>query len=98
MDELFVKRWTCLSLVAIRPILEDSQHVQIRARHTMVQFARADDTGNRDALAGAQKIHETLQKAWGRLIRLCNALLEETEDLTEDSGAIRTRCKEGDDC
>jgi hypothetical protein len=28
-DELFVMRWTCLSLVAIRPILADSHGVQV---------------------------------------------------------------------
>jgi hypothetical protein len=85
-DELFVMRWTCLSLVAIRPILEDSEYVQgwaMGAMRAMRSFTEQDDTGNDDALAGAQKIDETLEKAKDCLIRLCNALYE-TEDLTED--------------
>ena len=52
-DELFVMRWTCLSLVAIRSILEDNWEVRIWAGETMRSFGRADDTGNNDALAGA---------------------------------------------
>jgi hypothetical protein len=82
-DELFVTRWTCLSLVAIRPILEDKQWVQYRARRTIEWFASADDTGNKDALAGVQKIDETLQKAGGCLFGLYDAL-RKTEDLTEE--------------
>jgi hypothetical protein len=87
-DELFVMRWTCLSLVAIRPILADSGDVQYWARKTMEQFARADDTGNNDALAVAQEIDETLQKAK----RCLNGLygdLRNTEDLTEVKTILR---------
>jgi hypothetical protein len=82
-DELFVMRWICLSLVAVRHILEDNQNVRIRARRTMESFARADDTGNNDALAGAQKIDKTLQVASVCLFRLYVAL-RETEDPTEE--------------
>jgi hypothetical protein len=89
-DELFVTRWTCLSLVAIRWILADAddQDVQFRARRAMEQFAEADETGNKDALAGAQKIDETLQKARDCLFRLYDAL-KETEDLTEVEEILR---------
>ena len=80
-DELFVTRWTCLSLVAIGPILEDGERVQYRTRGTMESFARADKTGNRDALASAQQIDETLQKASDCLFRLFDAL-PVTEELT----------------
>jgi len=82
-DKLFVTRWTCLSLVAIRPILADDQGVESWARHAVESFAWADDTGNNDAPAAAQKVDETLQKASDCLLRLHEAL-DETEDLTED--------------
>jgi hypothetical protein len=82
-DELFVTRWTCLSLVAIRPILTDNERVQIGARDTMKSFAEEDYIGNNDDLAGAQKIDETLQKASNCLFQLYNAL-DKTEDLTEE--------------
>ena len=82
-DELFVMRWTCLSLVAIRLILADDKRVQSWARETIERFARADDTGSNDTLAAAQKINETLQKAGDCLFRLYNAL-RKTEDLTEE--------------
>jgi hypothetical protein len=49
----------------------------------MESFAKADDTGNNDALAAAQKIDETLQKARNCLFRLYDAL-RKTEDLTEE--------------
>jgi hypothetical protein len=82
-DELFVIHWTCLSLVAIRPILAANRHVRHCARRTMELFAEVDDTGNNDAMAGAQKINETVQKASNCLFRLYDAL-RNTEDLTED--------------
>jgi hypothetical protein len=82
-DELFAMRWTCLSLVAIRPILADNQQVQFWARQTMEWFAEEDDTGNNDALAATQHINKTLQKASNCLLRLYDALCK-TEDLTEE--------------
>ena len=54
-DELFVIHWTCLSLVAIRYNLETSQSVQGLVGEAIVRIAGGDDTGNDDALAGAQK-------------------------------------------
>ena len=57
-DELFMTRWTCLSIVAIRPILGD--------RNLLIDwFASADD---------AQKIDETIQKASGCLFWLYDVL------------------------
>jgi len=70
-DELFVMRWTCLSLVAIRPILETNQDVQGYASEAVGLFEEEDDTG--DAL---------VQKARECLFRLYD-MLPETEDLTE---------------
>jgi hypothetical protein len=81
-DELFVMRWTCLSLVAIRSILADEGYVQHNATHAIKSIAEQDDTGNNDALAGAQKINETLKKARECLDGLYDAL-RDTEDLTE---------------
>ena len=81
-DELFVTRWTCLSLVAIRTILNDDGDVQSKARLAMESFESEDPIGNNDALAGAQKIDETLRKACDCLFRLYLAL-PQTEDLTE---------------
>jgi hypothetical protein len=88
-DELFVMRWTCLSLVAIPlMILEDNRFVQDLARRAMESFATADETGNDDALEGVQKINETLQKARDCLNRLYN-VLPKTEDLTEVEEILR---------
>ena len=82
MDQLFAMRWTCLSLVVIRPILKDEWDVWFRAREAMDHLARADETGDHDALAGAQKIDKTLQKARDCLFQIYHAL-PETEELTE---------------
>ena len=73
-DELFVTRWTCLSLVAIRPILADNQSVQIRAGQMTNRFAKEDDIGNNHDLTAAQNIDKTVQKASLCLLRLHDAL------------------------
>jgi hypothetical protein len=82
-DELFVTRWTCLSLVAVRQILADNWTVQSWGKRTKESFAEQDDTGNNDALAVAQEIDETLQKAKRCLEGLYGAL-RNTEELTEE--------------
>jgi hypothetical protein len=82
-DQLFVMRWTCLSLVAIRPIPENNVILQYRATGTMISFAEEDDTGNNDALASAQKIDDTLKKARECLNQLFS-VLPETGDLPEE--------------
>ena len=82
-DQLFVMRWTCLSLVAIRQILEDNQGVQDRARGAMDRFAEEDETGKNNTLIGAQKIDDTLQKARDCLFQLDNSL-HKTEEPTEE--------------
>ena len=81
-DQLFVMHWTCLSLVAIRPILADSWEVWHGAMRAIAWGAEEDDTGNNDALAAAQKINKTLEKASDCLKQLYQALCK-TEDLTE---------------
>ena len=86
-DELFVMRWTCLSLMAIRPILEDRLDVRRTARQAVESIAWIG-TGNNDALTGAQKIDKTLQKARDCLLGLRDAL-PNTEDLTEAKEILR---------
>jgi hypothetical protein len=83
-DELFVTRWTCLSLMAIRPIPAESQNVQIWVERAMRWFARKDDTGNDNSLTRAQKIDETLEEGGHCLTKLSMALTatEELEDPT----------------
>jgi hypothetical protein len=80
-NELFVARWTCLSLVAIQRILEDTQ-VQHHATQAIKWLEKADVTGNKDALAAAKKINEPLLKASACLLELEKAL-PKTEDLTK---------------
>ena len=80
-DELFVTRWTCLSLMAIQQVLEDSRVVQLWAGDMFDRFAALDDTGNKDAFAVAQKIDKAVQKANDCLFRLYDALPD--NDLTD---------------
>ena len=82
-DELFVMRWTCLSLVAIRQILAHYLGVSHSATLAIESFAEEDDSSNNDDLAGAQKIDETFQRANDCLFQLYDAL-RYAEDLTED--------------
>jgi hypothetical protein len=82
-DQLFVMRWTCLSLVAVRPFLEDNMDVRYFENEMMEALTRGDDTGNNDALATARNIDEFLKKASESLSRLYWAL-PDTEDLTEE--------------
>jgi hypothetical protein len=86
-DQLFVMRWTCLSLVAIRPILEDNKEMQSQARRAMESFTLQRDPEiiiyNEEALVAAQKTDEKLEKASDCLFRLF-ITLGETGDLTEE--------------
>jgi hypothetical protein len=91
-DRFFVMRWTCLSLVAIRPILENNGEARERARRAVYWCSKEDDTGNGEALAGAQKIDGNLRKASECLDRLNNALRKE-EDLTNKIKEILSGCK-----
>ena len=87
-DELFVIRWTCLSLVAIQQILEHKT-MQDCARRAICRVSRDPGNHEKDTLANAQKIDETLQKVKGHLIWL-NGVLPETEDLAEVVEILRT--------
>jgi Family of unknown function (DUF6535) len=81
-DELFVIRWTCLSLVAIQRILADKLYLNYETIVAMASFSTEDETVN-DDLAIPQNINKTLEKASRCLVQLCSALWE-TEDLTKD--------------
>jgi hypothetical protein len=82
-DELFVTRWTCLSLAAIGQVLENNVIFRQSATLAIDSYAKADDTGDDDALAATQKMNETLKKASDCLHQLYCAL-RGTEDLTEE--------------
>src|SRR5258708_986089 len=93
-DELFVTRWTCLSFVAIRAILEINEGARGWAMNALDSFASLylDDTGNREALACARKIDGNIQKARGCLYRLYYAL-HEAKVLTEEVKEILRGCE-----
>ena len=88
-DQLFVMRWTCLSLVAIRPILEENGDVRKWAEETIGWFESADE--NKDALACVQKIDKTLLQANEILSQLCRTL---PEDVTEVEESFRGQISE----
>ncbi|KAI0280111.1 hypothetical protein BGY98DRAFT_965708 [Russula aff. rugulosa BPL654] len=90
---MFVMHWTCLSLVAIRRILEDDMDVRNCAHEAVNSLAGEDDTGNAQALVGAQRINETLEDAKDCLHRIYIVLSKsrETENLEEVRGILRNR-------
>src|SRR5258708_9006336 len=61
-DQLFVMRWTCLSLIAIRPILENNRVVQHYAMGAVNLFPCREDTAAREPKAGARTIAWYLRK------------------------------------
>src|SRR6266850_1492192 len=61
-EQSFVMRWTCLSLVAIRPVLESNQLLHNDARLALKQLEWRDNTPTR-----VDKIMEALNKALGGL-------------------------------
>jgi hypothetical protein len=89
MDQLFVIRWSCLSLVAIRKILEDDWDVRSNAGEAVTSLAEEDNTtGNNQALTRAQKADKTLHNARKRLDKLYNAM-SKAENLTEAKEILR---------
>ncbi len=85
-DQPFVMRWTCLSLVAIRPILgSEGSRSRFHAQRALdwLEIPVDDDTGEEHAVTCFQKITETFNEALGCLNELGKALVWE-ENLTED--------------
>ena len=77
-EQSFVMRWTCLSLVVIRPILESNRLMQNDARLTSKRLERRDNTGDQvrvQTSTRVDKIMETLNKALGGLNLLSDALI-----------------------
>ena len=89
-DQVFVVRWTCLSLVAVQQTLQDDWKVRDYAELAVESYAglaveplaREDDASYAQALAGAQKLDKTLKYARDCLYKL-NRALRNTESLTE---------------
>ena len=80
-DLPFVMRWTCLSLVTIRSILERNTTVHEKARIALESLAGKAYTSNDQALTCAPNIVGTLQNARSSLLQLNDALIrvENTE-------------------
>ena len=75
-DQLFVMRWTCLSILAIRRTLND-EWLTMRATWAVMSFAllqSEDGTVDERALRNVQKIDESFDKAWKCLRELYVAL------------------------
>ena len=94
MDEPFVMRWTCLSLIAIRPILEGDKTLQSYAGLAVKAFKQYQDekgTDDEQAEKNAQKIDETFEGTWAyqrqlyyALFRHGNPTVEQAHDILHD--------------
>jgi hypothetical protein len=62
-EQSFVTRWTCLSLVAIRPILESESLLRNDAKLASQQLERKDNTGQEPNPTRLEKIIETFNQA-----------------------------------
>jgi hypothetical protein len=83
-----VVRWTCLSLVAIRSILESDLSLRDNARQALTWLGEREhyDTADEPTLTHSTRIEnivETFDKVSGCLKELCDALRWE-ENLTEE--------------
>ena len=74
MDQSFVKRWTCLSLMAIRWLLNGNEQTSYLAMAAVRVLEGEDIASHGQALTGVQKINVTFDKAWGCLGELRSAL------------------------
>jgi hypothetical protein len=72
-EQSFVMHWTCLALVAIRPILASNRSLHDDARLASQRLGRRDITGEEQTRA--DKIVETLDNALGYLKSLSDALI-----------------------
>jgi hypothetical protein len=74
-DQLFVTRWTCLSLLTIRRILDSDGKTHNFAKEALSLLAKNDDTGeDNEALTGAQMIDKDFRFAREGLYNLSYAL------------------------
>jgi hypothetical protein len=79
-DQSFVMYWTCLSLMAIRPILEQDWLKQEGAGSLMMMLEEEENTGQGQTTTVARKIDETFENA-------CRCLEELSEIAAERSMA-----------
>jgi hypothetical protein len=94
MDQLFVTRWTCLSLLVIRPILDGNTELRYFATiavESFSQFENEDGTDDEQAEKNAQKLDEMFERAWTCLWDLSYALsahdkptAEQMQDILRD--------------
>ncbi|KAH9988460.1 hypothetical protein BJV74DRAFT_951475 [Russula compacta] len=84
-DPLFVIRWTCLSLIAIRPILEHDTSLHLAARNALEWLELEKDLGHGQALT----VLETLREA-GNCLWSLSVALEREEDSTEAKEILRS--------
>jgi hypothetical protein len=88
-DKFFVMRWTCLSLMAIRPVLEsywlrDEEGAKLVA--VLLEIEDNDNAGHGQPLTHAAYIDATFERACGSLEELYFALADQgkvTEDRTK---------------
>jgi hypothetical protein len=89
-DGSVIRGWTCLSLTAIRPILQDNMTLQSYARlgaKAFKQFQSEESTDDEQAEKNAQDIDETFERAWTYLRQLYYALFRHgnpTEEQAQD--------------
>ncbi len=88
-DQLFVTRWTCLPLLAIRQILDTDWKMWNCADQVLNLLTKDDDTGeDHEALTGAQTIDKNFRTAKQCLYNLSYAL-SWTENPTEGKAILR---------
>ena len=93
-NPLFTARWTCLSLVAIRQIVNDEklQELANMALDGIAHFQT--NLGSRDtvkmALTAAQKMDEDLKKAWEAVLDLRLALEPWSQNKNKTEAEIRS--------
>jgi len=86
-DQSFLMRWTCLSLVAIRPILRSYRLVTYQARSAWILLQRTtnDETSDAQALTRVPKIIETFDRASRCLNEiLCELIWDRTEERVKE--------------
>lgn len=88
VDQSFVTRWSCLSLVTIQHILKDNWDVRFNASEAVTWLSEGDDTGNNQALTRAQKVDKTLERAREHLYEIYDAI-SRTENLMEAKEILR---------
>jgi hypothetical protein len=94
LNPLFTVRWTCLSLVAIKQIVNDSQLQEV-AKFTLDRIARLQtDYGDHPdivvLMAMAQRIDDYLTRAWASVVDLHLAFDSEPRSLSRTDADIIT--------